>query len=79
MTPGSFVFTAKTNIAEAKATLNVEKPDSILVWVERDFRDREPSVRIQVGNRFGEIGMFVTDLTGQTVIDRSPFTPAESS
>ena len=65
------------NIAEARTTLNVEKPDQILVWVERAVvGDRGPSVRIQVGNQFQEIGMLVTDLSGQTVIDRAPFSPS---
>lgn len=61
------------NLAEAKSTLGVEEPHSILIWVEREYLKSEPSVRIQVSNKFQEIGMLITDLTGQRVIHRSPF------
>ncbi len=63
----------ESNIAKARATLNVEKPDAILVWVERYHRGQEPSVRIQVGNTFQELGMLTTNLAGTTVLDSSPF------
>ncbi len=67
----------EANITQAKRTLRVEDPDSILVWIEREFRERRPSVRIQVGNRFQEVGMYVTDLAG-TLIEQTPFEPPAS-
>ena len=61
------------NIADAKRTLGVESPTSVLVWVEREYREQRPSVRIQVSNTFQETAMLITDLDGQEVFDRTPF------